>query len=205
LRRAVPAVLVPDDPSEEENGVWAPPGQYRIELSVGGKSYRQLLTVAPDPRIKLSAAVYARQFALARGIEDARVRIATALAEAGHIHAAIADRGKASDGATTAALSAADQRLLAVSDIVPHKDPRDSIGAPPTKVSGLRYLGSAFKNLAAAIDGADAAPSPDALRSQTKLQALLEPTLKDWLRFKTEDLVRLNMQLQAKGMAPVAP
>jgi hypothetical protein len=66
-------------------------------------------------------------------------------------------------------------------------------------------LGSAFKNLAAAIDGADAAPSPDALRSQTKLQALLEPTLKDWLRFKTEDLVRLNMQLQAKGMAPVAP
>jgi photosystem II stability/assembly factor-like uncharacterized protein len=205
LRRAVPAVLVPDDPSEEENGVWAPPGQYRIELGVGGKSYRQLLTIAPDPRIKLSAAVYARQFALARGIEDARVRIATALAEAGHIHAAIADRGKASDGATAAALSAADQRLLAVSDIVPHKDPRDSIGAPPTKVSGLRYLGSAFKNLAAAIDGADAAPSPDALRSQAKLQALLEPTLKDWLRFKTEDLVRLNTQLQAKGMAPVAP
>ena len=40
---------------------------------------------------------------------------------------------------------------------------------------------------------------------RAQLQALLEPTLKDWLRFKTEDLVRLNMQLQAKGMAPVAP
>jgi hypothetical protein len=201
----VPAALVPDDPSEEENGVWAPPGQYRIELNVGGKSYRQLLTVAPDPRITLSAAVYARQFVLARGIEDARVRIATALAEAGHIHAAIADRGKASDGATAAALSAADERLLAVSDIVPHKDPRDSIGAPPTKVSGLRYLGSAFKSLAAAINGADAAPSSDALRSQAKLQALLDPALKDWLRFKTEDLVRLNTQLQAAGMTPIAP
>jgi photosystem II stability/assembly factor-like uncharacterized protein len=205
LHRAVPAALVPDDPSEEENGVSAPPGEYRIALNVGGKSYRQSLTIKPDPRIKLTAAAYARQFALARGIEEARVRIATALTEADHIHVAIADRSKGSDDATAAALSAADQRLLAVSDIVPHKDPRDTIGAPPTKISGLRNLGSAFKNLAAAIDGADTAPSPDALRSHAKLQALLEPALEDWMRFKGEDLVRLNAQLQANGMAPVAP
>ena len=205
LHRAVPAVLVPDDPSEEESGVSAPPGEYRIALNVGGKSYRQSLTIKPDPRIKLTAAAYARQFALARGIEEARVRIATALTEADHIHVAIFDRSKGSDDATVAALFAADQRLLAVSDIVPHKDPRDTIGAPPTKISGLRYLGSAFKNLAAAIDGADTAPSPDALRSHAKLQALLEPALEDWMRFKGEDLVRLNAQLQANGMAPVAP
>jgi hypothetical protein len=127
LHRAVPAALVPDDPSEEENGVSAPPGEYRIALNVGGKSYRQSLTIKPDPRIKLTAAAYARQFALARGIEEARVRIAAALTEADHIHVAIADRSKGSDDATAAALSAADRRLLAVSDIVPHKDPRDTI------------------------------------------------------------------------------
>jgi len=104
LRRAVPAVLVPDDPARKKWRV----GTARPIPDRAQRRRQELPPVAdrrPRSRIKLSAAVYARQFALARGIEDARVRIATALAEAGHIHAAIADRGKASDGATSAALS----------------------------------------------------------------------------------------------------
>jgi hypothetical protein len=197
--------LIPDDPTEEESGVWAPPGQYWVELNAGGKSYRQRLTVAPDPRTKLPGVAYAQQFALARNIEGARVQIAAALAEAGRIHAAIAEHSKHGGSATAPAMSAADQQLLAISDIAPEKDSPDATGAAPKTIGGLRYLGTAFQNLARAVDGADAAPTPDALRGYATHRALLNTTLADWARFKAIAMPRLNAQLQSVGVAPIAP
>jgi hypothetical protein len=197
--------LVADDPTEEESGVWAPPGGYWIELSAGGKSFRQPLTLAPDPRIKLAASAYARQFALARDIEHARVRIATALAEAGRIHSAIAKQGKSGSGAIASALSAADQRVIAISDLPPDKRSPDSLGSAPKTIGGLRHLAAAFRNLARAVDGADAAPTPDVVRGYAKHQALLNDALADWTRFETIELPRLNEQLQADGAGPITP
>ncbi len=54
-------------------GVWAPPGEYTVALTVGTQRLTQPLTVAPDPRVKLPAAAYAEQFALARQVETTRV------------------------------------------------------------------------------------------------------------------------------------
>jgi photosystem II stability/assembly factor-like uncharacterized protein len=197
--------LVADEPTEEENGVWAPPGEYWIELNAGGKSFRQPLTLAPDPRIKLAASAYARQFALARDIEHARVRIATALAEAGRIHSAIAKQGKSGNGAIAAALSAADQRVIAISDLPPDKRSPDSLGSAPKTIGGLQYLAAAFRNLARAVDGADAEPTPDVVRGYAKHQGLLNDALADWTRFETVELPRLNEQLQADGAGPITP
>jgi photosystem II stability/assembly factor-like uncharacterized protein len=197
--------LVADDPTEEENGVWAPPGEYWIELNAGGKSLRQPLTVAPDPRVKLTASAYARQFALARDIEHARVQIATALAEAGRIHSAIAKQSKSASSALASALSTADQRVIAISDLPPEKRSPDSLGAAPKTVGGLRYLATAFHNLARAVDGADAAPTPDVVRGYAKHQALLNDALADWARFETVSLPRLNKQLQSDGVGPITP
>jgi hypothetical protein len=205
LHYAPQPALIPDDPSEAENGVWVPPGQYWIELHAGGKSYRQPLSVAPDPRTRLPASAYAQQFALARDIELARVQTAAALAEAGRIHTAIAERTKNGGSATASALSAADQRLLAISDIAPEKDAPDSMGPAPKTIGGLRYLATAFRDLARAVDGADTAPTPDALRGYAKHRALLNDALAEWTRFKAVAVPRLNTQLQSDGGAPIAP
>jgi photosystem II stability/assembly factor-like uncharacterized protein len=199
------SALTPDDPTEEERGVWAPPGQYWIELSAGTKSYRQPLTVAPDPRTKLAASAYARQFALARDIERARVQIAAALAEARRIHTAVVEHGKNAGSVTASALSEADRQLLAISDIPPAKDSPDSMGPAPKTIGGLRYLSAAFHSLARAVDGADAAPTPDALRGYARHRALLDEALADWARFKASAIPRLNAQLQSDGAAPIAP
>jgi hypothetical protein len=206
LRYAPPPDLASDDSAEEkEHGVWAPPGKYWVELDAGGKSYRQPLTVAPDPRIKLPAIAYARQFSLARDIEHARVQIATALAEAGKIHAGIGERTKGAGSAAAAALSDADQQLLAVCDLQPPKASPDSTGRPPQSIAGLRYLGTAFSDLERAVDFADAAPTPDALQGYARHRALLDRSLASWAAFKTTVLPRLNNQLQSEGGAPIAP
>ena len=104
-----------------------------------------------------------------------------------------------------AALSAADQQLLAVSDLQPPKRSPDSTGRPPQTVAGLRYLGAAFHDLARAVDGADAAPTPDVLQGYAKHRALLDQALAGWTAFKTTVLSPLNAQLQAQGAAPIAP
>ena len=41
------------------DGVWAPPGNYKVVLTVNGQQLTQPLTVVPDPRIKLPATAYA--------------------------------------------------------------------------------------------------------------------------------------------------
>ena len=174
LHFAPRSALVPKESfgDEQEDGVWAPPGHYWIELKAGGRTYRQPLTITADPRVHLSAAAYARQFALAREVEAARVQIATALAEASPMRLA------------------ADQRLNTIVDFAPEKASADFTGAAPQSVSGLRYLADVFHRLAAAVDGADTDPSTDVRASFAKHRALLDATLAQWARIKASGSTR---------------
>jgi hypothetical protein len=209
LHYAPRAGLVTEDQEEPEEGVWAPPGDYRLELRAGGQVYRQTLSVAADPRVSLPAAAYARQLALAREIETARVEIATALAGAERIdkamRAAHQVTGADTGAALITALIAARAELRSISDAAPEKRSPDSIGSPPTSIGGLRYLESAFRQLARAVDGADTVPSRDAERGYVRHRALLDAALAKWAKFKGGALVRLNAQLTAGGAAVIAP
>ena len=197
--------LVAEDGEEPEEGVWAPPGDYTLELKAGGGVYRQTLRVAADPRVTLPAAAYQRQFALARDIEHARAEIATASAAAARIHTAIAERGQGAAAALAASLAAADQELLAISDQEPPKRSPDSTGRAPTSTAGLRYLAAAFRELERAVDGADSAPGVDAERGYLSHRALLDTTLARWATFRDGTLARLNTQLEASGAKVIAP
>jgi hypothetical protein len=146
-------------------GVWAPPGIYTVELSVGAHRQSQPLTIAADPRIGLSAEAYARQFALARRIEEARARVAAAVTEAESLH-------KTRPG---------DARLLALTGPQFGEAPA---GRPPDGLSSLRALADALTRLSDAVDGAEAAPTPDAEAGFGTLQPAVEATLSAWSALK---------------------
>jgi photosystem II stability/assembly factor-like uncharacterized protein len=203
LQYAPQPSLEPDDPSEDASGVWAPPGRYWAELKVGSDRFRQQLVVAADPRISLPPGAYARQFALSRDIEQSRVALAAALTDAADLHAAIHERMKGAAGAIAATLADADQTLLIISDLAPDKDSPDSTGAAPKSIGGLRSLADAFHDLAKAVDGADAAPTPDALSGFAAHRDLLQHALQLWGRFKASDMAHLNEQLLRAGAAPI--
>jgi photosystem II stability/assembly factor-like uncharacterized protein len=63
LHYAKPVGLKDED---TPTGVWAPPGRYTVELSVGGQKLRQPLTVVADPRVHVSQADFDAEFRLAR-------------------------------------------------------------------------------------------------------------------------------------------
>jgi photosystem II stability/assembly factor-like uncharacterized protein len=149
-------------------GVWAPPGTYNVVMTMNGQKYSEKLTIAPDPRITLPASAYSEQFALARDVEQTRATIATALEAAKTLisdagtRADIVERAKAISGATT----------------------QTGFPLPVAEPGTLRFIGDALSKLQSAVDGADAAPTPDARTSWSILKPAADAALKAWGEFR---------------------
>lgn len=183
------------------DGLWAPPGNYLVALTVAGRRLTQPLEVVPDPRLKLPPAAYAEQFALARSIESNRVRVAYAMTEAGKLTAALAER-RAQGGAAAPTLIDGLQNEI---NEITGSDPGSSEAwwLPPKSTSSLRFLQSALDKLASAVDGSDGAPSPDAQAGAALLQPSVDSVVGRWVRFRGERLYAVNKQLEAAGEAPI--
>ena len=201
LRYPRPGAHKADQP--QKDGVWAPPGQYSVELDVDGRSLRQPLSVQPDPRVHLSSAAYQRQFVLARQVEDASVRAMAATASATAELRSLEAREAHADAATRARIEAVAAKLADVSGVQAHPDPRNSMGAPPKRVDSLRALSMNLMKLEQAVDGADADPSADAQASYTLLSKTLGATLAEWQALQTGELATLDASLPEAGQRPV--
>ena len=59
----------------------------------------------------------------------------------------------------------------------PPDNPDDSVGSPSHDFTSLTFLDGAFSNLFDAVESADAAPTPDMLAAQKKLDATFKQTL----------------------------
>jgi hypothetical protein len=169
LRYPAPAALAEGNPYAD--GVWAPPGKYTVELTVGSLRQTRPLTVAPDPRVSLPAEAYARQFALARKVEALLARVAAAVDEADTAHKTLAARGATDLDAPVQGVVGPD---LGGTPTAP----------PPTGVTPLRTLSGSLRTLLAAADGADAAPTPDAEAGLTSIEPAAEAALTAWRTLK---------------------
>ena len=178
LHYARPAGLGDDD-----EGVWAPPGRYTVELTVDGKTYRQPLEVLPDPRVKVTPSDFQAEFALASQIEQARVRIHAVLAVVAKLQASLKTQIQTADPARKAALQAKAAQLDALADISTDSM-RKAEGRPAPSADGLADIAEQLDKLAAAVDGADGAPTPDDLDGFTKTSRALEATLARWTALK---------------------
>ena len=186
------------------DGAWAPPGRYVIALSVDGHTYRQPLTVAPDPRIKLPEATYVQQFAFARKVESAQARLAAAQAEAHALHKMILGVDKANPKAD-ALLISFDQKLAGIAGINDTANPNNSFSMPPRSTRNFAFISQALGKLASAADDADAMPSPDARSGYEALIPMLDRSLSEWKALLSTDLPALNTQLRSAGIAELKP
>ncbi|HXA19262.1 MAG TPA: hypothetical protein VN380_19890 [Thermoanaerobaculia bacterium] len=152
------------------DGIWAPPGNYKVVLTVNGQKFTQPLTVVPDPRVHLPANAYMEQFTFAREVEQTRATVAAALTDA----AAFVKRTDIPD--------ALRRKATEVSGTITG----DDFTAPPPAESSLRFIGQALSKLAGAIDGADAAPTQDARASWATLKPAADAALAAWTAVKGE-------------------
>ncbi len=118
-RGGLPIAAVPHDTVPAPSGPWAPPGQYTVKLTVGGKSYTQPLTLKMDPRVTTPALGLAQQFTLSKQLYDGILDAQKALQDVRALRQSIGNRraslsGEPTRSAESLALQALDQKLAAL-------------------------------------------------------------------------------------------
>ena len=186
------------------DGLWAPPGEYTLTLSVDGKALIRTLTVAPDPRLNLDPAAYREEFELARSVEATSAQVARAQAATGKVRKSVADLRRGATGELATALDGFQARLADISGEAPGTNPANSFAFPPKRIESLRWLAGALGELLRMVDGADAAPSPDARQAFARLRPMADATLADWKHLFSAPLDSLNDRLRSAGREPIA-
>jgi photosystem II stability/assembly factor-like uncharacterized protein len=145
------------------DGVWAPPGNYTVVLTVNGQKLTQPLTIAPDPRIHIPQSAYDEQFALSKEIETERALVSAAVEEA----SAMAKKSN-------------DPSFHAIADTTPE----GVWWLSPSSTNSLRFIDTALGALQNVVDSADAAPTADARASWEKLKPAADAVLAKWKEYK---------------------
>ncbi|HET6898148.1 MAG TPA: hypothetical protein VFK70_07365, partial [Vicinamibacteria bacterium] len=171
IRYPAPAALAEGNPYAD--GVWAPPGRYTVELTVGSHQRTQPLTILPDPRVTMAPEAYARQFALARRIEASSARVATAVAAADAVHKRLAVGGPSDLDLRVQALLGPD---FGSAPAAP----------PPSGLTSLRTLAGKLTRFREAVDDADAPPSPDAEAGFAQIEPAVEAALSAWTALQAQ-------------------
>jgi hypothetical protein len=179
-------------------GVWAPPGNYWVALSVNGQTLRQSLTLKPDPRVRVPPAALQREFDLAIQVQKTSAQNAAALKEASTLMKALSDR-VAHETKLHALMLHAMASISALSDVPLPSNVHPGRETLPSRADSFRSLATDFEKLEAAIDNADADPGADAKASDATLSKMLAATLKQWQALKAGEIAALNKALTAAG------
>ena len=195
-------LALPRKKRRTEEGAWAPPGRYTVELSVDGHDYRAPLIVKPDPRVKVSVAAMQREFELARKVESAQLQVSAALADAVKLLNAL-DARLATHGAAHGQMAALMTKVTDISGSRPHPERMPFPAVPPLRTDSLDAIAADLDSLESAVDRADADPSPDALASYATVTRTMAATLAAWARLEKVDVPKLNERLKAAGEQPI--
>lgn len=208
IRLPAPAALAKGD--SYADGVWAPPAGYRIALVVDGARFEQSLEVRPDPRLGLEPEVYRAQFELARAIEHERVRLAAVAKPLGdtleRLAAAlprVAAGGRS--GALADDLRSLRDRLLVLAGKPPAGSPANAWWLGARERESVAFADGQLANLAEAVDGADASPSPDARQGLAATRPLVDAVERAWKELREQELPRLERRLRAAGLPAIGP
>jgi len=183
----------PRDPENpfDSGGVWAPPGNYIVDLTADGKTLRQPLVVKPDPRVKLGPAAYAHEFTLAMKIQSASEKISSALKHATELLKSLQRRAQ-QQSKQRPQIDQLIAAVSAVSDVSLSAAPRRGPQATLIHTNSLKSLAADFDKLKSAVDGADAEPGKDSVASYAILSKTLAATLRAWDQLeRTADLSAL--------------
>jgi hypothetical protein len=166
------------------------PGEYRIKLTANGQSYTQPLTIKMDPRVKISADGLRQQFELEMKIADAMHRDFVALQEVRSLR----EQLKKANVPVAVAL---EKKAAAIEGT----EGFQYLSTPEGR--SLTRLNAGLTQLLGDVDGADAAPTSQALAMFGELDAALREQLDGWQEIKNKDIPALNEQLKKSGAAEV--
>jgi photosystem II stability/assembly factor-like uncharacterized protein len=204
-----PISATPHDTPRGPHGPWAVPGQYTVRLTVGGKSYAQLLTIRMDPRVKTPPAAIAQEHAMAVSLFDgiAADSAAVAQARAARDQLTGARERNASDQSLSAAIRAVTDSINAVVGQGGGGGRRGGGGGRgrggAASAPTLSSISGELQSLMALLEEADVEPTTQAsaaVRAALQSQASLAAR---WNAIRSTAIPALNAKLRAAKQAEI--
>jgi hypothetical protein len=185
--------ILRDTPSQPV-GPLAHPGEYTVKLTVNSKSFTQPLTLKMDPRVMTPAAGLDQQFRESLQTYQAMQRIHETLQQIRRLRPRVKElRDRAGPGALDSALDSFGKRL------VEFEGGGRFGGGNPNEVS-LSKLHRDLFSLLDILQGADVAPTMQALAAARELQQSFEKMMARWDEAQEKDLKSINDQLQKASL-----
>jgi hypothetical protein len=203
LRYDRPAVLNTDYPisatlhntPREPRGLWAMPGTYTLRLTAMGRSYTKPLTVRMDPRVKTPLVELRQQFATATRLTVLLRQNFDALTQLRALRAQLRVARERGGAPVAEAVSALDSKVAALEGSGGGRGGR--AGAPSASFTSLN---GELATLYGIVEGADAAPTSQALAAITDRERQLGVLLANWRSLQTKDMPELSTQLERQGL-----
>jgi photosystem II stability/assembly factor-like uncharacterized protein len=199
LTRDYPISAIYHDTPLYPMGATVLPGQYRIVLTVGGKSYSQILELKMDPRVKTSPEDLRRQFEFDRKIAGALHQDFEALQQVRSLRAQL----KALGGSPDAIQKPAAALEGKAASIEGEEGGYATLYLSTPEGRSLSRLNGGLNALVGAVDTADAAPTTQQFAMLVELEKALEEQLAEWARLKAKDIPELNEGLKKAGLPPI--
>ncbi|HJQ71177.1 MAG TPA: glycoside hydrolase [Blastocatellia bacterium] len=178
------------------------PGLYTVKLTVDGKSYTEPLTVKMDPRVTATPEAIAKMFEVAFGSSEAIKKIRGLQAEISSLRAQLQKlKESAGQAAVRDALDAFDKKAAALDG---GASGAGRAGGGGGGEPSLVRLATEFNTIMAIAEGADAAPTAQALAAYNQAQKTLGEMVARWNEIKTRDLGELNEKLREAKLRPLS-
>jgi hypothetical protein len=186
-------------------GPMAVPGTYSARLTVGGKPYTAPIELKPDPRLKVTAADYAKQFELAsniaRRVDEANRAVnqmRDLLQQLKDVHDRYQDNQQAKE--VLAAADALDKKVTSVEEEIVQtksKASEDPLNFP-IRVNNKLLL------LSGTVDSADGAPTQQSVAVFDLLSKQLDASLAKWKQIEAADVAAFNAAVQKANLPAVS-
>jgi photosystem II stability/assembly factor-like uncharacterized protein len=186
-------------------GVWVLPGDYTVKLTVDGHTHSQPLTVANDPRVKASARDLKEQQALAFKIQAERVSLSQATDEVSSVLKQLDAAAAKAPVDLAARLKSFEGELSAATEMHAVPPAYGQPGARPERVGSLAYVAQAVDALQPAVEAADGAPTPDALKGFALQKQKADAAIAAWDKTKTDKLPALDGAMKQAGLPELDP
>jgi hypothetical protein len=203
-RRSYPMTAIYQDTPSAPRGPAVLPGEYRVKLTVNGRTYEQPLTVKMDPRVKTPPEGLAQQFALAMRSWEGVGKVQSTLRQVRDLRARLqAVREKAGDGngKVAEALAALDRKAAALEGAGGRGGPRGGFReAAGAGEPSLTRLNAQLTALLALVEGADAAPTTQAVGASDEVQRMLTSLLARWGELRDKEVKAVDEELRRSNL-----
>jgi hypothetical protein len=184
-----------DSDDDDGPGRWlgplVTPANYKVRLTVNGRSFAKPLRVVMDPRSQITPAELEEQFQWSRRAFDAMIKARRAVAEIRGLQSAIGKfRGTQYDAVGSDLKSAKTQT-------------GQILTGDPNKNDGLEEASRSLTAALNALQSADRTPPSQVIQLYKESSQSLEEGLASWTTYKSNELPALNEKLRTAGLQPL--